>query len=529
MKNGILTASLGILACVATARSATAQCEIDRLLPEVSVPGAEFGTSVCVEGDWALVGVARLETGGPPGSVFVYHRTEGGWVRTQELSAGDATGTDGFGNSVALYGDTALVGAPGADPFPSWGLGAGYVFELRDAVWVETAKLIAYETTVGWSVALGDEWALLGAPSAERAFVFRRTGTEWTFVDELRAPGYGEHPQQGFSVALSGDTAAVGGPRVEWITGVEDGRVFVHEFTEATGWVHTASLVNSDSDDPDWFGWSISMSGDRILASAPDPAWMFDVGHAYVFERNDNGTPADRLDDEWVQVATLAPDTAIAGSGFGGSVSLSGRTAIVGADGVPVWDLPTGEGSAYVFRCDAGDDWTQVAHLTPMVGTSFDEFGAAVAVSGEELLVSAPRADVEEEDSGAVHAFRYLPVEAETEVRNGSSVNPLWFDEVAPPLLGATWQTTVELGFPGADTSVLFLGLGGPDAGTATDFGELLCQPPYQSLGLSDGVHSIPIPNSCGLAGVPFSTQAAALGGGNAQLTNALDIRPGAF
>jgi hypothetical protein len=219
-------------------RTGTTWTEQARLTASDRAPNALFGTRVALSGDTALVGAARaLNTISSPsgvyptGAAYVFVRTGTTWTEQARLTASDRALDARFGDSVALSGDTALVGARSAlNTVPSGvrGTGAGYVFVRTGTTWTEQAKRTASDgvgsAAFGFSVALKGDTALVGVPGMPRdagpyidagaGYVFVRTGTTWTEQAKRTASDRAAHDQFGTSVALSGDTALVGTRRL---------------------------------------------------------------------------------------------------------------------------------------------------------------------------------------------------------------------------------------------------------------------------------------------------------------------------
>jgi hypothetical protein len=268
-----------------------------------------------------------------------------------QLTASDAQDYDWFGQSVSISGDTVVVGADYEDPAGLYSAGSAYVFVRRGTTWTEQAKLTASD------------------------------GAE---LDHF-----------GRSVSVCGDTAVVGSYRDDHSGRSEAGSAYVF-VRNGTTWTRQAKLIASDAREDDYFGVSVSVSGDTVLvgtlsntlaggwASSPGASHRgLEKASVYVFVRN--GTT-------WTEQAILtAGDWALVGgnrvSSFGYSVSISGDTAVVGAFG----DDPAGivgAGSAYVFVRN-GTAWTEQAKLTASdLGTSFG-LGTSITVHGDTALVGA--------------------------------------------------------------------------------------------------------------------------------------------
>ncbi|AKF03821.1 MYXO-CTERM sorting domain-containing protein [Sandaracinus amylolyticus] len=291
----------------------------------VSPGAARFGQSVAVSGDTALV-VAS-------GSTYVFVRAGDGWIRQARLAVS--------GESVALAGDVALVGAPDALPGADGG-GAAHVFVRTGSTWTEQARLSAsdgeYGDRFGASVALSGEIALVGAPgrspsgtvNAGVAYVFARSGDTW--VEQARwTPSRGvPRGQFGASVSVSGEVAVVGGYGERAVGAV-------HVFRRRGGaWAEEAELAPPEVTLGQWFGYSVSISGGTIVVGTSR-------GVAYVFAR---------VGAEWRRQEPIALRTEW--THLGRSVAVEGNTVVVGAPddyGVAPfgdWD----EGAVYFGRLD---------------------------------------------------------------------------------------------------------------------------------------------------------------------------------
>ena len=183
-----------------------------------------FGYSVTISGDTALVGaVYDDDNGGSSGSAYIYERqADGSWSETAKLTASDAASFDNFGYSVSISGDTALVGAYGNDDNGDLS-GSAYIYERQaDGSWSETAKLTASDGATfdnfGDSVAISGDTALVGAvydddngSSSGSAYIYQRQADgSWGETSKLTASDGAEYDYFGDSVAISGDTALVG-------------------------------------------------------------------------------------------------------------------------------------------------------------------------------------------------------------------------------------------------------------------------------------------------------------------------------
>ncbi|MEM7052944.1 MAG: choice-of-anchor D domain-containing protein [Pseudomonadota bacterium] len=347
-----------------------------------SVTGfAEFGWSVSLDGERAMVAAPLLSTNG---LVYVFDRDPGTgqWPASALLRPSDP-GSGRFANSISLDGDRALVGAPFNAANGTFS-GAAYVFE-RDSstgVWSQSVQLfsddIAMGDIFGRSVSLSGDRALIGADGAGAAYIFERnpmTGI-WSQTAKLTATDANSGDRFGWSVSLSGDRALVGA--YDSISIGNTGAAYVFDRDTGSGlWPQSAKLVATDAGSADRFGWSVSLSGDRALVGAYlDDDAGDRSGSAYVFD-HDAGM--------WSQTDKLTANDAAANDEFGYSVSLLDDRALVGA---PNNDFR--RGAAYLFGRDPATGlWPQNAKLVAADAEIGDNFGWSVSVSEARALIGA--------------------------------------------------------------------------------------------------------------------------------------------
>ena len=366
-----------------------------------------FGHSVAVDGDTAVVGTF----GDGPGAAYVYTRQLGAWSRVAKLTASDGSTDHWFGYSVGVDGDTVVVGAR----LHNSGVGAAYVFIKPPAGWVTTstaAKLTpsdgAGSDYFGESVAVEGDTVVVGAPSHDEngvaqsgaAYVFTEPGTGWVSTStaaKLTASDGAVADQFGYSVAVDGNTLVAGA------YGDDSNRGSAYVFTKpADGWASSstaAKLTASDRANDDNFGYSVAVDGDTVVAGASDDD--SDRGSAYVFTK-----PADG----WASSSTAAKLTAsdIANDdNFGISVALDEDTVLVGA--YQDDDKGSNSGSACLFSKPA-TGWvtdSETVKLTASDGAGDDNFGISVALDEDTVLVGAYQDDDKGSNSGSAYVFDY--------------------------------------------------------------------------------------------------------------------------
>jgi hypothetical protein len=380
--------------------------------------GARFGASVALDGETALVGASQATVGGNirQGAAYVFTRNGPIWVMQQKLVAADGAASDAFGVSVALDGETALVGAYLASVGGNFRQGAAYVFTRSGASWSQQQKLAAADGAVtdqfGISVALDGETALVGAYRANvggnasqgAAYVFTRSGASWSQQQKLAAADGAASDEFGYAVALDGETALIGTYGANVGGNSNQGAAYI--FTRSgTSWSQQQKLVAADGAGSDFFGISVALDGETALAGAPGVNIF--QGAAYVFTRSGVS---------WSQQQKLTAADGVVSDEFGISVALDGETALVGANLANVGGNSS-QGAAYVFR-RSGANWNPEQKLIDMDGAAGDSFSASVALDGERALVGAPGANIgDNNNQGKVYFFErreqaqlYLPL-----------------------------------------------------------------------------------------------------------------------
>jgi hypothetical protein len=268
------------------------------------------------------------------------------------LLAPDGAKDDAFGVSVAISGQTIVIGANNDDDNGA-DSGSAYVFVHNGSEWIEQAKLTAGASggeldLFGTAVAIQGTTVVVGADADDdngtdsgSAYVFNRDGDGWTGPDKLSPDDGAGLDSFGVSVSVSGATVVVGASGDD-DNGTDTGSayVFLHD---GTAWTQQAKLLPSSWEEFDLFGSSIALSGDTAVAGAPSNPQRL-PGRVHVFRRDG---------DVWISDALLQPMDTFAVDNFGVSVAMAGRTVVVGADGEDSAEEPEEDiGAAYVFELE---------------------------------------------------------------------------------------------------------------------------------------------------------------------------------
>ena len=385
--------------------------------------------AIAVSDSFAIIGAPTYSPSnnnpGEIGAAYIYKlNTLGNWVQAQKLQASDPEQKARFGNSVAISGNYAIVGARFADI----GLtaadsinasGAAYIFERNTStgVWVQKQKLLGsridsmqyegfgFAVSISGTYALVSEHGYYGIPGS--AYIFERNSGTGVWEKKPRivpsdpaTDPNGDGDDFGCSVSIDGGDAVIGAYREyddPWTNDAWFPGAAYHFQRDASGnWVQKQKLMDPNREHEASFGCSVSISGNNLLigstsitdATGADP---FDyAGAAYMYERA--GTSAG-----WtLKQKIIAPNRAeltVAGHGFGRTVSLSGDRAIIGKykdrTDATEGNYLVGAGAAYVFeRCSEGY-WKSLQKIVPTVRDSLVNFGQGVAISGNYAFVSS--------------------------------------------------------------------------------------------------------------------------------------------
>lgn len=385
-----MTRLLCVLSSLLISNLVFAQPEIlfseSALTPSSEPVDSFFGSGVVSFGDLTLVSDIRAE------EVHVFTRAGGTWSDDDVVSPETPIADEGFGFSLALAGDTFLVGAPFPGGTPSVENGSVYVFTRGPGGVTQSAQLTPPAGSMylrfGWAVALdGEDVAFVGAPHAGgfagMVFRFERSGNTWSLAQTLNPGGGPPGASFGASLALDGDTLLVGAPTYDdpGVMRVGSGGTYV--FQRFGGWTQTQLLRPADIADRDFFGGSLALRGNTALIGsrlADGPAELDqNAGAVYVFER---------LGGDFVENEKLTAPSPAENGFFGWSLALGADIAFIGAIG----DVDERREAAHVFplaRTSSGS-FTLGTPLEAENTPRHLSFGRSLALSDDVLFVGEP-------------------------------------------------------------------------------------------------------------------------------------------
>ncbi|MFN0110096.1 MAG: BACON domain-containing protein [Blastocatellia bacterium] len=404
-----------------------------------------FGAAVATNGATIVVGAPQTDAGAlnSTGAAYIFAREGSLWAFRQKLLSAGLRANDRFGSSVAMSGSTIVVGTPGFDSSPSVAnTGSAYVYAFNNGAWIIQQILVQPSPQAGegfgQSVAIDGNTVVVGCPvftnNRGRVAVFTAVGGGWQFRENLNfQPQDGD--QFGASVSVSGNTIVAGIPLRDIIF-QNTGSVRLFDFNGTT-WAFTQEVQALDGEGMDEFGTSVSIRGNKLVVGAifDSSPGISSHGSAYYFTRPAVGQP-------WAFQRKFLPTNLVANTTYGNSVALSGSTIVVGTLGAQVayiyeevfgqwleqklnrpsgsfgWSVAVGgdvvvvgdpdnptDGDAALVYQRTGFSWAESGRLSASASATNDLFGSSVAMEGNTIVVGASGQSNGTASSGAVYVF----------------------------------------------------------------------------------------------------------------------------
>lgn len=362
------------------------------------VVGDQFGFSVAIDGNYAIIGAPLDDIGanGDQGSAYIFFFNGTTWVEQAKLSAVGGEASDNFGSSVAISGDYAIVGAPRDNVGANSDQGSAYIFIRSGTTWTQQSNFSGNSATAddrfGSSVSIDGIYAAIGAPNDDvgantnqgTAYVFVRSGVNWTQQDYKTLPSGAANDEFGRSVSISGIFLAVGAPNDEQPGGNNEGSIHVFE-RAGTSWSHFQEIIFVNSDDSH-FGYSVSVSGNYMAVGAPGDFGTPDFGRGQSYRYN--GSTWLPANINWL--SSMPGVNSEFGDQFGLSVGVGGNNLIVGDPSTDT--LGTQSGKSFLYQTD-GSSFYYVREVIDPVGGAFHSMGTSVAATAGHVLSGSPYAN----------------------------------------------------------------------------------------------------------------------------------------
>jgi len=355
-------------------------------------PDDQFASSVAISGDTVVVGIGQYSA---KETVYVFVKTDGGWYDTTETAKliPSNDNADKFGASVAIDGDTVVVGAPGVS--------ALYVYVKPTSGWkdmTETAQLSTTQYYIGSNVAISGDTIVAGSFYGT-VLVYVRPPRKWRTTSTPSATLVASYGTR--SVAIGGGTVVIG-----WVNPVDysQGSAFVF-LRPGGGWRGEINPVGQlvASNPTSFFGIAVAIDrgGNTVVAGSLSACDFCEAGELYVFVRPEQG---------WVDMIQTAKLSIRNSFGIGSTVAISenGSTIVTGSPGATV-GVNRFQGAAYVFAKPAGGWKTTknfTAELTASDGAQGDVFGTSVGIARNSIVIGAPLAMIgSNSQQGAAYIF----------------------------------------------------------------------------------------------------------------------------
>lgn len=367
-----------------------------------SDPGQDddFGVAA-IAGNVMVVGSPMHPVGknDDQGVAYVFTKTSSRWKQTQQLTASDGAAYDQFGLTVAMAGSTMLISAPLHTVGNNAAQGAVYVFNDVGGTWKQTQELTASDGAsqdhFGNSLAMDRSTAVVGAlfHGEGAAYFFHESQGMWTQPQEVtQTVSSSNFPLQfGTAVAISGNEALISAPDATVDGNEQQGAAFIY-VDSSDGWKESQEIEADDGVSGQEFGAGQGFSPPVAISGTTAAVGAFYTnnfqGTTFVFTRTGNG---------WTQTQQLTPGDLSSAAAFGSVVTLQGRTMFIGAQG----DGADQHGATYVYG-RSRRTWTFEHELTASNAAAGDNFGSSVSVDGRSLVIGAFHVDTQ---TGAAYMF----------------------------------------------------------------------------------------------------------------------------
>lgn len=397
------------------------------LLSTDSTEDDAFGVAIDVSGNKAIIGAFQDDDkGNNAGAAYIYefmdyYQTNNfSWMLRKKLTASDGEAGDGFGRSVAIDGNKAVVGAYSDDHYdlnvninvPN--AGSVYVFNFDGLFWFQSDKLTSEEGVdakddfFGFSVDIDNASIVVGAHFDDEngtdtgaAYVFNNENGNWQFNEKLMPLDSNNGDAFGYAVSIYLDRILIGAYLNDEVA-ANTGAAYIYQYdTMLLSWQIQDKLLPAVTGTAgDYFGTAVSLDGDNALVGAffdDTPVTADNKGSVYYYQK-------DSSSNNWNQHQVITASDGEADDRFGYSVSLKGNKALIGS-----WlddDNGLDSGSVYMFDLDTSAlTWTETEKIIADDGNSEDYFGVSVALSNTWMMVGAHRDNTPELDAGAVYVY----------------------------------------------------------------------------------------------------------------------------
>jgi subtilisin-like proprotein convertase family protein len=381
--------------CAVTVSAAATSGEIILAASDAEVEDY-FGNSVSISGSYVAVGAENEDSGGSnAGAVYIFKSSGSSYNQVAKLASSSLATSDYFGTAVDISGDYVVVGAESDEIDTEYSSGVVYVFKNNGSdSFTQIAELVASDHQssdyFGCSVAIsgnyivvGAYWEDTGGSNAGAAYVFKNDGSDnITQIAKLVSSDAEAYDYFGRSVSISGNYIIVGAYG-EDAGGSSSGAAYVFKNNGSDSITQIAKLTAGDAGADDYFGRSVSINGSYIVTGAyGEDSGAYNAGAVYIFKNNGS--------DSYSQISKLTASDPASSAYFGSSVSIgaNGTKVAIGAKGVKVSNVSS-VGAAYIFKNNGSDSYSQVGKFTASDGAYRNFLGDSISIDGDNIVVGA--------------------------------------------------------------------------------------------------------------------------------------------
>jgi hypothetical protein len=347
--------------------------------------GTSFAKALTVSGDFAAIGNWGENIGGNSGqgSVSIYHFNGTSWDFVQKLTDPGGAASDRFGISVSMSGNLLIAGSNTDDVGANASQGSACFFRYNGSSWVFVQKILdpsgAAGDQFGFNLSVSGNFAVIGAylddngtlaPTRGSAIFYRYNGSTWVFMNKAVDPDGATNDYFGSTVSISGDYA-VAGARGDDETHLDQGSVTVYKYNGTNAFVRLEKIFDTTPSGGDEFGYSVSNNGSDIVVGSQ--AYDSYVGKA-TYYRYINGAY------QKAQTFTSAPNEGLGSLLFGKEVFMSGNYLMIGVPGRNIGG-ENGLGEIVLYQ-RVGNYYNKMQVIRDPAGTQNVGFGNLVAIDG---------------------------------------------------------------------------------------------------------------------------------------------------
>jgi len=388
----------------------------------------QFGGGVAIDGNWAVVGAHyHDEIGSNAGTAYIFKYENGAWYQHSKLLAFDGYANDRFGKSVAIDGNTIVVGADEKTYNQLGRAGAAYIYDFDGTNWNFAQKITAPNPAssdyFGFSLDISDGYIVVGAryddelgTNAGAAYVYKRINGSWLFEEKLLPSDGSSGDYFGYDVAIDQNNVIVGAHRNSEILS-HGGAAYIYTFN-GSSWIET-KIITSDNKVGDYFGYSVDINGNTAVVGAYLVDNIYNnEGAVYVFEFSNDTW------NETQKIHSNNPD-----SYFGWDVSFDENFLLISGG--------SNEGKAYVYQNN--NNWIFDRLITAYDDEDNHDFARSLSISGERMIMGAVYASLQ--NGGAAYlsnvcqgiSINHQPAETSVCINtpfslSSSEPNTNWYD-----------------------------------------------------------------------------------------------------